>query len=55
LYLGAKPAEEAALRVERFGRSSGNTPSEVEEAVNLLEHECLVLKAALGTNTGHNN
>ena len=47
VYLGAKPAEEAALRVERFGRSSGGTPSEAEEAVNALEQECLALKAAL--------
>jgi len=47
VYLGAQPAKEAALRVERFGRSSGGTPSEAAEAVNALEHACMVLKAAL--------
>ena len=47
VYLGAIPAEGAALRVERFCKSSGGTPSEAEEAINTLEQECLVLKAAL--------
>ena len=47
VYLGAQPAEEAALRVERFCTSSGGTPSEAEEAVNALEHECMVLKSVL--------
>ena len=47
VYLGAEPAKEAALRVERFCKSSGGTPSEAEEAVNALEHECIALKAAL--------
>ena len=47
VYLGAEPAKEAALRVERFCKSSGGTPSEAEEAINALEHECIVLKAAL--------
>ena len=47
VYLGAQPAKEAALRVERFCKSSGGTPSEAEEAINALEHECIVLKAAL--------
>ena len=46
-YLGAGPAKEASLRVERFCRSDGGAPSEAEQAVNALEHECLVLKAAL--------
>jgi signal transduction histidine kinase/DNA-binding NarL/FixJ family response regulator len=50
VYLGAQPAKAAALRVERFCGSNGGTPSEAAEAVNALEHECLVLKAAL---TGH--
>ena len=47
VYLGAQPAKEAALRVERFCKSSGGTPAEAEEAINALEHECIVLKAAL--------
>ena len=47
VYLGARPAKEAALRVERFCKSSGGTPSEAEEAINALEHECMALKAAL--------
>ena len=47
VYLGAEPAKEAALRVERFCKSSDGTPSEAEEAINALEHECIALKAAL--------
>ena len=47
VYLGAQPAKEAALRVERFCKSIGGTPSEAEDAINALEHECIVLKAAL--------
>ena len=46
-YLGAEPAEHAARRVEQFCRSSGGAPMEAEEAVNALEHQCAVLKAAL--------
>ena len=48
VYLGAEAAEEAARRVEQFCKSSGGTPSEAELAVNALEQECIVLKAALG-------
>ncbi len=47
VYLGAEAAKEAALRVERFCRSSGGTPIEAEEAIDALEHECIALKAAL--------
>jgi PAS domain S-box-containing protein len=47
VYLGAQPAKEAALRVERFCKCGGGTPSEAGEAINALEHECLALKAAL--------
>jgi HPt (histidine-containing phosphotransfer) domain-containing protein len=47
VYLGAEPAKEAALQVERFCKSSGGTPSEAEEAINGLEHACIALKAAL--------
>lgn len=47
VYLGAQPAREAALRVERFCKSSGGTSAEAEEAINALERECQVLKAAL--------
>jgi two-component system sensor histidine kinase/response regulator len=47
VYLGAQPAKEAALHVERFCKSSGGTPSEAEAAIAALEHECKALKAAL--------
>jgi CheY-like chemotaxis protein len=47
VYLGARPAEEAVLRVERFCKSGGGGPSEAEEAVNALESQCIALKAAL--------
>jgi two-component system sensor histidine kinase/response regulator len=50
VYLGAEPAKHAALGVERFCKSCGGTSAEAEDAVNALEHECAVLKAAL---TGH--
>jgi len=45
-YLGAGPAREAALRVERFCKGGG-TATEAEEAVAGLVRECEVLKAAL--------
>jgi HPt (histidine-containing phosphotransfer) domain-containing protein len=51
VYLGARPAQEAALRVEQFCVSSGGSPSEAEEAINTLEHECMVLKSALSEHT----
>ncbi len=47
IYLGAEPAKEAALRVERFCKPSGRTATEAEEAVNTLKRECLELRAAL--------
>jgi HPt (histidine-containing phosphotransfer) domain-containing protein len=47
VYLGAQPAKEAALRVERFCRSAGGTPSEARQAINALERECILLKDAL--------
>ncbi len=47
VYFGAEPVEAAAIRVERFCESNGGTPSEAEEAINALEHECMTLKAAL--------
>lgn len=50
VYLGAEPAKEAALGVEQFSKCPGGTPGEAEEAINALEHECIVLKAAL---SGH--
>ena len=50
VYLGAHPATEAALRVERVCKSSGSTPSEAEDAITALEQEYIALKAAL---TGH--
>jgi CheY-like chemotaxis protein len=45
-YLGADRAKDAAMLVERFVVSQGD-PSEAEEAVDALQRECLVLKAAL--------
>jgi PAS domain S-box-containing protein len=47
VYLGAESAKRAALRVERFCKSSGGTAAEAEEAINALEHECVALRAAL--------
>ncbi len=47
VYLGADLAKQAALRVERSCKSSGGTPSGAEEAINALEHQCALLKAAL--------
>ena len=47
VYLGAHPAKDAALRVERFCKSSDGTPSEAEEAIDALDRECIALKAAL--------
>jgi PAS domain S-box-containing protein len=47
VYLGAEPAKEAALRVERFCKCPGGTASEAQDAINALEHECISLKAAL--------
>jgi two-component system, sensor histidine kinase and response regulator len=46
VYLGAEPAREAALRVERFCKSGG-TRVEAANAIDALEHECTALKAAL--------
>ena len=46
VYLGAEAAREAASRVERF-HGSGGEAAEVEDAVNSLEQQCEVLKAAL--------
>jgi HPt (histidine-containing phosphotransfer) domain-containing protein len=47
VYLGADLAAQAARHVERFHESGGGTPSEAEEAINALQHECIVLIAAL--------
>jgi PAS domain S-box-containing protein len=47
IYLGAQPAKQAALRVERLCTSSGSAPSEAEEAVRALEHECTALHTVL--------
>jgi HPt (histidine-containing phosphotransfer) domain-containing protein len=45
-HLAAEPAREAALRVERVGQGGGEQ-TEAEKAVQMLERECQVLKAAL--------
>ncbi len=47
VYLGAEPAREAALGVERFCKTSGGTPSEAEDAINGFEQACMALKAAI--------
>ena len=47
VYLAAQSAEDAAMRVERFCKSSGGAPSDADQAVNALEYECIVLIAAL--------
>jgi PAS domain S-box-containing protein len=47
VYLGAEPAREAALRVERFCKSSDGTPSEAKAAIDALERECIALRSAL--------
>ena len=47
VYLGAQPATEAALRVERFCKSSDGTPSEAEEAINAFQQACETLKTTL--------
>jgi PAS domain S-box-containing protein len=46
VYLGARPARDAALPVERFVLHHAE-PAEAERAVNALEQECQALKAAL--------
>ena len=47
VYLGAEPARQAALGVERFCTPDRGTPSEAEEAINALDRACQVLKTAL--------
>ncbi len=47
LYLGAQPAGEAVRRVERFYNADRGNRSEAEQAVNALEQECTILKAAI--------
>ena len=47
VYIGAEPAKEAALRVERFCKAAGGTQAEAEEAVKALELECIALQDAL--------
>ena len=47
VYLGAEPAQAAALRLERAGNASGDTPADAEAALGALEHECARLRAAL--------
>jgi CheY-like chemotaxis protein len=47
VYLGAERARQAALRVERFCKSSGAIESEARDAVGALEQECETLRTAL--------
>ena len=47
VYLGAKPAEEAAGAWSDAAGRAGATVPEAEEAVLTLEKQCGVLKAAL--------
>jgi len=51
LYLGAEPAREAAVRVERL-QTHGGEPVEAQGAVRALEHACDLLKAALAEREG---
>ena len=45
VYLGAEPAKEAALRVERFASAAAPHPKPRKPSTHLSE--CMVLKAAL--------
>jgi len=47
VYLGAEPAERAAVRVERFCSPHRSTAAEAEEAIRALEQECTLLRAVL--------
>lgn len=47
MYLGARRATEAALQVEAICGSSHCTPSVAEDAVRVLQRECLLLRAAI--------
>ncbi|MCH5372853.1 MAG: response regulator, partial [Planctomycetes bacterium] len=46
-YLGAQPATEAARGVEQLCNGYDGTQTNAEEAVNTLEQQCRILKAAL--------
>ncbi len=46
VYLGAEPAIDAALQIERFEQQGGEQ-LDAQEAVRLLQQECEALKAAL--------
>ena len=46
-YLGAHSTMDAAQRVEQFCKSNAGTRAEAEQAVNVLDHACRELKAAL--------
>jgi HPt (histidine-containing phosphotransfer) domain-containing protein len=47
LYLGAQPAEQAVRRVERFYNAYCGNRSEAVQAINTLQQECTLLKAAI--------
>jgi HPt (histidine-containing phosphotransfer) domain-containing protein len=47
IYLAAQTAKEAALGVERFCEPGGGVLAEAGDAIDALQRECLVLKAAL--------
>jgi PAS domain S-box-containing protein len=47
VYLGAEPATQAALRVERCCECNGGTLSEAQQAVDALQRECMLLRTAL--------
>jgi HPt (histidine-containing phosphotransfer) domain-containing protein len=46
-YLAAEPAKEAALRAERFCKTSDGTEEEAEESIDRLERECNRLRSVL--------
>ncbi len=47
VYLGAEPARQATLGLERFCEPNAGTLAEAAEAVNALQRECIALRAAL--------
>ena len=51
VYLGAEPAEKAAVAVERC-QEDGSERAKTQEAVRALEHECALLESALTIHAG---
>jgi PAS domain S-box-containing protein len=51
VYLGAEPAEKAAIAVEKI-REDGGEKAEAEKLVRALEHECELLESAMALHEG---